>query len=108
MDAAQAKLKALCNLKVTDAVLSLGDAGLSFENGTSLAIYNAFELVGLDVEDTKKLVGQIITDVVESQERVTIRFSNTTVLHVDMRDGAYHGPEAMQLRVPGEPIVVWS
>lgn len=108
MESANTKLKAICGLKVIDVALSVGDAGFSFENGTSLAIYNNFELVGLDANDAKKLIGKTVTDVVESKDTVTIKFENKSAIHVDMRDVAYYSPEAMQLRVQGEPIVVWN
>ncbi len=104
----KSKLKVICGLKVVDAILTEGDAGISFEKGISLAVYNRFELVGFTSRDTQLLIGNGVTDVEEDVNTTTIRFENGWVLRVDMRDGAYTGPEAMQLRVPGDPIVIWN
>lgn len=108
MEMGKSKLKAICGAKIVDAVFTIGDAGMSFENGISLAIYNNFKLVGTTSSDAKTLIGKSVTDVSESKYMVTIRFDNDSVLQIDMRDEAYTGPEAMQLRVPDEPIVIWN
>ncbi len=104
----KSKLSVICGLKVADAVLAEGDAGISFENGISLAIYNRYELVGFVLSDVQRLIGNIVTHVDEGADTTTIRFENNWALQIDMRDEAYTGPEAMQLRVPGEPIVIWN
>jgi hypothetical protein len=104
----KSKLKVICGLKIVDVVLGEGDAGISFENGINLAIYNRYELVGFTIKDTQSLIGNIVTSVDESASIITIRFENNWALQIDMRDEAYTGPEAMQLRVPGNPIVIWN
>lgn len=104
----KSKLSVICGLKVVDAVLAEDGAGISFENGISLAIYNRYELVGFVLNDTQLLIGNIVTHVEEGTDTTTIRFENNLALRIDMRDEAYTGPEAMQLRVPGEPIVIWN
>lgn len=81
---------------------------ICFENGVSLAIYNKYKLVGIGVSDEKLLVGSIVIDVDESTDATTIMFENNSALRIDMRDEAYTGPEALQLRVPGEPIMIWN
>lgn len=104
----KSKLSVICGLQVADAVLVEGDAGIRFENGISLAIYNRYELVGFVSGDAPQLIGNIVTQVDEDADTTTIRFENNWALLIDLRDGAYTGPEAMQLRVPGEPIVIWN
>ncbi len=104
----KSKLSVICGLKVADAVLAEGDAGISFENGISLAIYNMYELEGFVLSDTQRLIGNIVTHVDEGMDTTTIRFQNNWALRIDMRDEAYTGPEAMQLRVPDDPIVIWN
>lgn len=104
----KSKLSVICGLKVADAVFAEGDAGINFENGISLAIYNRYELVGFVSSDVQYLLGINVTDVDVGADALTIRFENNWALRVDMRDEAYTGPEAMQLRVPGEPIVIWN
>lgn len=104
----QSKLSVICGLKVADAVLAEGDAGIMFENGISLAIYNRYELEGFVLSDAHRLTGNVVTHVDEGSDTTTIRFENNWALRVDMREEAYTGPEAMQLRAPGEPIVIWN
>jgi len=104
----KSKLSVLFGLKVVDVVLADGDIGIGFENGISLSIYNKYELEGFVLSDALRLVGNTVTYVDEQKEVITIRFENNWVLRVDMRDEAYSGPEAMQLRVPDDPIVVWN
>lgn len=102
------KLRVICGLKIADAVLTEGDVGISFEGGISLAIYNRCELTGFFLSDAQRLIGVLVTHIDESADTITISFGNSWGLRVDMRDDAYTGPEAMQLCVPGEPIVIWN
>jgi len=95
-------------LKVEDVELAEGEFGISFENGVSLAVYNKYESVGFSLDDARWLAGNAVADVNESADTITIRFQNNWMLRIDMRDEAYTGPEAIQLRVPSEPIVVWN
>lgn len=104
----KSKLSVICGLKVADAVFAEGDAGIKFENGISLVIYNRYELVGFVSSDAQYLLGINVTAVDVGADTLTIRFGNNWALRVDMRDEAYTAPEAMQLRVPGEPIVIWN
>lgn len=102
------RLKVICGVRVVDVVMSKEGIGISFENGIILVIYNRFELEGFDLSDASLLRGNEIADVDEDSNVITIRFKNNWALRIDMRDEAYTGPEAMQLRIPGEPIVIWS
>lgn len=104
----KSKLQTISGLKIVDVVLAVGDAGMSFENGISLSIYNNFVLVGGARRDARLLIGQVATTVDESEHTITIKFENNMAIKIDMRDKAYTGPEAMELRVPGEPMVIWS
>lgn len=104
----ECKLEVICGLKILDAAFVEGDAGISFENGISIAIYNQYKFDGCVLDDGKSLIGNIVIRVDEGIDVITIEFSNNCVLHIDMRNDAYTGPEAMQLRVPNEPIVVWN
>lgn len=102
------KLNVICGLKVADVVLVIGDAGMSFEGGISLSIYNRFEVAGITLSDAHTLIGKAVTDVEVGECAITIRFEHRFAIQIDMREDAYTGPEAMQLRVPGEPIVIWN
>ncbi len=102
------KLKTICGLKIVDAVLAIGDAGISFENGISLAIYNQFALLGITMTDARLLIGKVVSNVDEDKYTITIKLENDLSIQIDMRDEAYTGPEAIQLCIPGEPIVIWN
>jgi len=95
-------------LKVILAELGQEDAGIEFEGNIQLAIYNDFKLLGLPAELSQRLIGLIVLEVEEKEDRVTISFEEGIKIEIDLRDIAYQGPEAMQLRVPGNPIMVWN
>lgn len=100
-------LSQLNGLKVKNILLIPGDAGVNFEDGTSLCIYNRFDLLGFGLEEASILIGSTVTEATESESSAVIRFGDRAI-QVDLRDEAYEGPEAMQLLVPGKPIVVWN
>lgn len=102
------KLQAICGLKILDATFDDGEAGLRFHDGTILAIYNKFELENIIPVDASRIIGACIRQVDESEASIALIFDNELTLRIDMRGEAFSGPEAMQLRVPGESIVVWN
>lgn len=104
----KSKLNVICGLKITGAVLGENKVTLSFENGSLLSIYNSHKLDGFIADNAQDLIGKVILQVEDQLEIATIKFENDWAILVDMRDEAYMGPEAMQLRVPGEPIVIWN
>jgi len=93
---------------VIDADLTQQDAGLLFDGKISLNIYNNFVVEGFTANDTKQLVGAKVTNVNETQDAVTLEFNTGVQIAIDLRDCAYTCPEAMQLRVPGCPIMIWN
>jgi len=104
----KSKLGVICGLKVSDSVFTDGDIGIAFENGVSLAVYNKHELIGFSHDDMPALIGKTVIRVDESSDATTVEFDSNLAIRIDMRDEAYMGPEAMQLRVPGEHIVIWN
>ncbi|MGD0959772.1 MAG: hypothetical protein ABSB19_08200 [Methylomonas sp.] len=102
------KLSDIRRLKVVDISIVPGDAGIRFEKGISLAIYNNFEINGLKKSDANNLIGIMLTDVYEDKNTIILNFENDVSLQIDLRDEAYTGPEALELWVPGKPIVVWN
>jgi len=104
----KSKLNVICGLKITSAVLGENKVTLSFENGSVLSIYNSHKLDGFIADNVQDLIGKVVSQVEDQMEIATIKFENDWAILVDMRDEAYMGPEAMQLRVPGEPIVIWN
>ena len=51
------KLESIVGLTIVDVILTVGDAGIGFENGGSLAIYNKFNLAGFSHNETHLLIG---------------------------------------------------
>ncbi|MCY1293139.1 hypothetical protein D3C80_1213540 [compost metagenome] len=101
-------LQTLCGLKVSGARLVAGKAGISFENGTTLAIFNRFTLTGIAPADAGLLVGEAVSGICEAPNTISIEFGSRASIRIDMRDNAYTGPEAMELCSPGEPIAIWN
>lgn len=104
----ESKLKIICGLKVVDAAFTDSDAGIIFEKEINLVVYNKYILTGLSLSEASLLIDKIVIDINEDECLITIKFDCDLTMHIDMRDDAYTGPEAMQLRVPGEPIVIWN
>jgi hypothetical protein len=104
----ESALQAICGLKVSGARLITGDAGISFANGATLAIYNRFTLTGISPSDAKLLIGKATSNIQEDPHTISIEFENQIAIRIDMRDGAYTGPEAMELCFPGEPVAIWN
>jgi len=82
--------------------------GLHFEAGIRLIIYNKYALSGPIYDDGTIVIGSTVNQIDECSEFITICFEDASSIKIDMRDEAYSGPEAMQLNVPGEPIVIWN
>ena len=83
--------------KVVKAAPSVEDyVQVHFPDGTCLNIVNSVSFAGAASAGVEVLAERTLTTVTESAASVTLRF-----------DDAYRGPEALELRVPGESIVVW-
>jgi hypothetical protein len=104
----KSKLDIICGRRVVDVSFAEEDIGIEFENNIRLAIYNRCELIGCSMMDAYQLIGNTIVSVSETADTIAIKFENNFILRVDMRDESYTGPEAMQLCIPGEPIVIWN
>jgi hypothetical protein len=102
------KLKLMVGFKIVDAILTAGDAGIAFENGISLAIYNEFCLTGFSGDEARRLIGNSVRHVDGNGEFISIYFEKGLSMQIDMRENSYAGPEAMQLRIPGKPTVIWN
>ena len=102
------KLESIVGLKIVDAILTIGDVGIGFENGGSLAIYNDFNLTGFSQNETNLLIGNKAIKVDDNGETIIIYFENNLSLAIDLREESYTAPEAIQLRIPGEPIIIWN
>lgn len=102
------KISLLSGLKVTNIELTSGDAGIRFDNGAVLIIYNKFSTKGVNDLEVGQLEGKIVVKAEENNKLILIRFNDDSEIVVDMHDEAYTGPEALQLRIPGMPIIIWN
>jgi hypothetical protein len=102
------KLESIVGLRVVDAILTIGDAGIRFENGASLAIYNEFSLTGFSQNEERLLINNLVTRINDSGNKISIFFEKELSIEIDMHEESYTSPEAMQLRIPGEPIIIWN
>jgi hypothetical protein len=104
----QSKLMTIVGRRVLDVDLTPFDAGLLFEGGVTLNIYNRYTASGMAGDNVKALVGAKVTRVEETSYRAILEFDFNVHIEVDLTDDAYTSPEAMQLRIPGEPILIWN
>lgn len=102
------RLSILVGRRIVDADMAPQDGGLMFDGEITLSVYNRYELVDSGHADAQPLVGSIVLGVEEAADKVVILLDNGCHVEIDLTDDAYSGPEAMQLRVPGEPIVIWT
>ena len=102
------KLQDICGSKIIDATLTIDDAGISFENGARLAIYNHYELIGDLPNHAKPLIGKSINRVSEDNYTISITIEGNITIKINMRDDGYTGPEAIQLITSKQEIIIWS
>jgi len=102
----KSKLEVLVGLSVT-GVLKIHDyVQLCFEKDITLNIYNDYRLEnGADIISLKDAK---VKKIEEERDELILYLSEAKHLHIDLRDEAYNGPEALQLNVPGEPTVIWN
>lgn len=99
------ELDALLNLTIIHEDMKQGDAGLAFEGGISLAIYNKFFLKN---SSSRTLVGQQIKAVKEASGSIMLQLSEGGEMIIYLSESAYTGPEALQMIRPDKPIVIWN
>lgn len=104
----ESKFSVLLGKTVMEADLTPQDAGLLFEGGITLNLYNRYLVTGAVGSGTNAVVGAKVSGVTETPEHAIFEFDSGIRIEVDLTDDAYTSPEAMQLRVPGSPIVIWS
>jgi hypothetical protein len=91
---------------VTDAKRVHDYIQLGFGEKIGLSVYNDIHMLpaGASIDD---LTGKMVISVDEKQDSVEIRFLDKTAFIIDMRDQAFHGPEAIQLNRVGQTPVIW-
>lgn len=103
----KSRLDKLVSLSVTEVIQVHDYVQLLFSDGTVLNIYNDYRCEPSG-QDCLAIKGQIILSVQETATSAEITAINEARVIVDLSDEAYSGPEAMQLCVPGKPIVIWN
>lgn len=98
----------LTKLRVSGIDLTQGDAGLFFENGACLSIYNSFYLKNINEEEKGKIVGSYIKNVEQLEKLIILHLENNVDIIIKMDNDAYNGPEAMQLTSPNAPTIIWN
>jgi hypothetical protein len=81
---------------------------LGFVDGSSLSIFNSVSWAGPASTQLSAINGRCVTEAREQGESARLVFDDGSILQVDLRNSAYTGPEAMVLRIAGQPIVVWN
>jgi uncharacterized protein RhaS with RHS repeats len=107
-DMEESKLSVLLRKIVMEADLMPEDAGLLFEGEIALNLYNRCIVTGQIGSGTDAIIGAKVIKVTETAERAIFEFDSGVRIEVDLTDDAYTSPEAMQLRVPGSPILIWN
>lgn len=102
------KLAMLCGSIIVDVKSTKNEIGIKFNTGVDLIIYNDFKCAGFGKKDIKLLTGRLVVDVDDRETMITIKFENACSIMIDMQDEAYRGPEAIQLRIPNQAIVIWN
>lgn len=86
------------------------EIALRLANGWAISIYNATSLHVRNEAKTVEhslVVNARIVAIESADDSLTFALDNSSTLIVDLRDAAYHGPEAVVLRGPlGEFIVL--
>jgi hypothetical protein len=81
---------------------------LVFDERITLNIYSTYTASGDQIENITDLTGktvQTITEMFVKPEYAVLIFNDRSRLRIDLTNP---DPEAMDLHVPGEPIVVWN
>lgn len=100
-------LTALVDRIVCEAVAE-GGLHLAFEGDVSLSIFNATKWSGPASADPSVIVGHRVIKADSGTTAARLVFDDGSALGIDLSDTAFTQPEAMILRLPGEPIVVWN
>lgn len=102
----------LQHLKGKYVTLTLEDEQLQIgtDDGWSLHIYNAYTLCfGEQVNELTHISLRLkLVDCVVDDVKMVMLFSSDGILTVDLTEGGYSGPEAMQLNGPDGLIIIWT
>lgn len=80
---------------------------LYLEEDIILSIHNNFSS-NLEDFQFQNLFNRKLLFISEVEKQLNIKFDNNLWISVDLRDESYNGPEAIELLIPGEPIIIWN
>ena len=81
---------------------------LYFDNGAIHNINGDFTVLGVHAKSIADLQGRKllgVEEVFKTPEYAELNFDDGIQLHIDLSNP---DPEAMELAIPGQPIVIWS
>ena len=104
------QLEVLAGHKVAEAVHIHDYFQIIFDDAAILTILNPYRCEDSPGQprDTKLLTETLLEQVLELDHKVLLEFSGGLRLSIDFSDEAFVGPEAMTLKRPGYPAVVWG
>ena len=100
-------LEKLIGRRVVDFSYESDSAGALFEGEIKLAIFNAMIAYKNHKKGRFSVKNAVVSSARSSSDSVDIEFDNGVMWRIDLSDGAYAGPESLELIIPGESIVVW-
>lgn len=98
-------LEVLIGKTVLSATLASDTLILLFSDNTVLSVYNKFDLEDCILDDLSN--GEIFS-ITEHNKKIVLALKHSGKLVIFMDDSAYSAPEAMQLKIPNKPIIVWN
>lgn len=98
-------LTALLGNKIINLYTDDESAGMIFEGGSKLSVFNRHKF---SPEDSSNFVGVKVESVVESEDKINIGFHNGGFLEIYLDNQSWSGPEAVELILADGQIIVWS
>ncbi len=100
-------LEELTGLIISDIALENETLGIAFENGSSLSIFNKFEIDAGDASNLSRTKGKHLVSVTDTPTTIDFYFSNGMTIRVGMTEGDFADPEAMVYYGADGMIEVW-
>jgi hypothetical protein len=100
-------LEELTGLVISEIALENDTLGIAFDNGSSLTIFNKFEIKGDDASKLSQMKGNHLVSVTETPTTIDFTFSNGMTIIVGMTESDFCDPEAMLYYGADGMIEVW-
>lgn len=98
-------LDILLGKKICSINENVDTVSIQFSENIRLTIYNKYSFESCSPEE---ICNDEIISITEQNKNFVFTFRNSGKLAVSMSYDAYLAPEAMQLRVPDKPIMIWN